>query len=99
MIHQLATSSIPWIGANPNPSPGPFQSALGGHLAMLMALVWAGGFIYAASRLLIGVTRLANAMRQDVADPGVATRREVGFAAMASVGLSVIALVWGVMVG
>ena len=97
MIHLLAVGYNPFTGASP--SLGPFQSVLSSKLTMFISVVWAAGFIYSAYHLLIGVTRLANAVREDVPNTAIAARREVGFAAAAAVGLSIIALIWGVMVG
>jgi hypothetical protein len=95
-------SFIVLAGFNPfngvTPSFGPFQGLLQSKVGIFLALAWAIGFVYVAYFLLESIARMARARKGGYGSDLDETKRDIGLAAAAAVGLSALPVIYMALV-
>jgi len=86
------------IWKNITPSFGPFAPVLEHPVGVLIALVWAAGFVYVGVQLTSSIARMAKAKKANVPDVYEEAKSEVLWPAGATVGLALIPILWGVLI-
>lgn len=86
------------VWKNITPNFGPFAPVLEHPVGVLLALVWAAGFIYVAIHLATSIARMAKAKRANVPDVYEEAKSEIAWPAGAAIGLAMLPVIWGVLV-
>jgi hypothetical protein len=103
MIESIVTAAaVAAEGFNPfsgvSPSFGPFTGLLQSKVGIFLGVAWAIAFVYAAYHLLEGVARAARAQRGGYHGGLDDAKRDIGFAALASVGLAALPVIYAVLI-
>ena len=93
----------PLVGFAPfagvSPSLGPFARILSNPITVILGLIWALAFVYCAVKLVTGFITLAKARDRGHVQAEVEAKNALAFPAVAIVGLSAVAPLFGIITG